>query len=169
MFVSWFRRSIVVFLTTLLSITPFTTAFATTPEFITVPVDETYEVVQCDGFTVIEHLGGEIKVSFHSDQDGLVQMRITRVAVLDTFSNSETGASLSSPLVGIDKLDFNRDRSHTVAVVGMRTHLVVPGVGLIFIDAGRFVYDSSTDSWVFEAGRHDNFDDALPALCSALG
>ncbi len=96
-------------------------------------------------------------------------MRITRVAVLDTFSNSETGASLSSPLVGIDKLDFNLDRSHTVAVVGMRTHLVVPGVGLIFMDAGRFVYNSSTDSWVFEAGRHDSFDDMLPALCSALG
>ncbi len=122
-----------------------------------------------NGFTLMEHLGGEIDVSRHRDQDGIVQMRITRVHVLHTYSNSETGASLSSPDVGIDKLDFNLDRSHTVAVVGLLTRLVVPGMGLIFIAVGRLVYDSSTDSWVFEAGRHDNFEDALPALCSALG
>ncbi len=46
MFVSWYRRSIVVFLTTLLSLNLVVTAFATPPEFITVPVDETYEVAE---------------------------------------------------------------------------------------------------------------------------
>ena len=165
MHVSWYRRLFIVSLTTLLCFTLFAPAFATTPEFIYESVDVTGEFGVCDGdgFSVIEHVEGFIKTSIQYDQDGNFKMRISRYALRHTFSNSETGASFSSPDVGVDiEVPAN------LAVIGIVTRIVVPGVGPVFSNIGRVVYDSETFDVVFEAGKHDNEDDLLPVLCSAL-
>ena len=161
MHVSWYRRLFVLSLTTLLCFTLVTPTFATTPEFIYESVDETVEFGACDGFTVIEHIEGFIKTSVQFDQDGNFKMRISRFALRHTFSNSETGASIFSPDVGVDL-----EVPANVAVVGIVMRIVVPGVGPVFANVGRVVYDNS--GVIFEAGQHDNYGDLLPALCSAL-
>jgi hypothetical protein len=159
---SRYRKLFTILLTSLLTLTIFTSAFATSPEFITRQIDETSEFGTCDGFSVIEHLEGTIKASFQYDQDGNFRMRIARFALSHTFTNSVTGASLFTPDVGIDQ-EFT---TH-FAVIGLVGRIVVPGQGLVFVNLGRLVYDN-TGEVIFEAGPHDNFDDLLPVLCSAL-
>lgn len=162
------RRLLLVCSTILLSLALFTPAFAAKPELITIPVDDTFVAGECDGFLVIEHVQGKVKVSTHFDQNGNFVMEIARFSLRHTWSNSETGASLSSPDVGIDKVVINQDGSGTVAVIGIVARIVVPGEGSVFRHLGKIVFDVNTGEVLFEAGQHDSFADFLPTLCSAL-
>ena len=161
---SWYRRLLIVILITLLTLTLFTSASAAKPEIITIPVDDTFVAGDCDGFSVIEHVQGTIKVSTHFDQNGNFVMEIARYRLRHTLSNSETGASLFSPDVGIDM----QDGSGTLAVIGLVSRIVVPGEGVVFARVGRIVFDLNTGEVVFESGQQDDFANLLPALCSAL-
>jgi hypothetical protein len=165
---SGYRRFLLVVLTALLTLTLYTPALAAKPEMITIPVDDTLEFGECAGFTVIEHVEGAIKASLHTDKDGNLVMELVRFRLRHTFSNSETGASLTSQDVGIDKITINQDGSGTVAVIGIVARIVVPGQGLVFAHLGNIVFDLDTGDVVLVAGPHDDFADLLPALCSAL-
>jgi hypothetical protein len=165
---SGFRRLLVTVITVLLSLTLVTSALAAKPEMITIPVDDTAVLGTCNGFDVIEHVQGKVKVSTHFDRDGTFVMEIARFSLRHTYTNSVTGASLRSPDVGIDKIVVNEDGSGTVAVIGIVTHIVVPGEGPVFTHLGKIVFDLATGEVLFEAGRHDDFANLLPALCSAL-
>lgn len=165
---SWYRRLLLVVLTVVLTLTLSTPALAAKPEMITIPVDDTLVFGECAGFSVIEHVQGTVKVSLHSDQDGNPVMELIRFRLRHTYSNSETGAFLTSQDVGIDKLTFNQDGSGAVAVIGIVARIVVPGEGLVFAHLGRIVFDLETGEVLFEAGRHDDFANLLPVLCSAL-
>lgn len=162
------RRLVLVILTILLSLTLVTSVLAAQPELITIPVDDTFVFGSCDGFDVIEHVEGRVKISTHFDKDGNVPMEIVRFSLRHTYTNSETGASLRSQDVGIDKIRFEQDGSITVAVIGIVAHVVVPGEGPVFSHLGKIVFDGSTGEVLFVAGPHDDFADLLPALCSAL-
>jgi hypothetical protein len=85
-----------------------------------------------------------------------------------TFTNSETGATLSSPDIGIDKTTISQDGSTIVASMAFETRVVVPGEGLVYARIGKIVFNANTGEVLFEAGQHDDTADLLPALCSAL-
>lgn len=165
---SWYRRLLLAVLTILLTLTLSTPALAAKPEIITIPVDETFVFGECAGFSVIEHVQGTVKVSFHTDKDGYPVMEVARFSLRHTYSNSETGASLTSQDVGIDKITFNQDGSGTVAVIGIVARIVIPGEGLVFAHLGIIVFDINTGEVLFVAGPHDDLADLLPVLCSAL-
>src|SRR5688572_29976645 len=165
---SWYRRLRLVVLTILLTLTLYTPALAAKPEMFTIPVDDTFVLGECAGFSVIEHVQGTVKVSLHTDQDGNPVMELNRFRLRHTYSNSETGASLTSQDVGIDKVTINQDGSGTVAVIGIVARIVVPGEGLVFAHLGRIVFELGTGEVLFEAGRHDDLASLLPVLCSAL-
>ena len=167
MHASKYRRLLLVILIALLTLIPFTTAYAVKPDIITIPVDDTFES-ECDGFTLIERVEGTIKISTHFDHDGNFKMEIVRFSLRHTFTNSETGASLFSPDVGIDKITVNQDGSVTIAVIGIVSRIIVPGEGLVFAHLGRIVFDAFTGEAIFQAGPHDDLDDVLPLICSAL-
>jgi len=164
-----FRRLLLVGLVTLLSLATALPAFATQPEFLTIPVDETFELAACDGFTVIEHIEGTIKISTHFDQDGNFVMAIDRIRLRHTLTNSVTGESLFSPDVGIDMFTISQDGSETLAVIGLVRRIVVPGQGITFSAMGNIVFNLTTGEVEFEAGPHGDFEELLAALCSALG
>ena len=167
--VSWYRRLLIVILITLLTLTPFTSAFASPPEFFTIPVDVTFVRGECDGFTVIERVTGLLKFSNHFDQDGNLAMQ-TNVFIRGrhTFMNSETGATLFSPDVAIDKTTISQDGSEIAASMAFQTRIVVPGEGLVYARIGRIVVNLDTGDVLFEAGQFDDSANLLPALCSAL-
>ena len=169
MIIHHFRRLLLVGLVTLLSLATALPVFATEPEFITIPVDETFELGACDGFTVIEHVEGTIKISTHFDQDGNLVMEIARFRLRHTLTNSVTGKSLFSPDVGIDKFTISQDGSETIAVIGIVRRIVVPGEGITFAAIGNIVFNLTTGEVELVAGPHDDFAELLPALCSALG
>jgi hypothetical protein len=164
----WSRRLLLIVLVTLLTLTSFTSALAAKPEFLTIPVDVTFAVGGCDGFTVMQHVEGTVKLSTHFNNDGNVVMEIARVRLRHTFSNSETGYSLITPDVGIDKLTVHQDGS-ILAVSGLVFRIVVPGEGLVWAFLGTLVFDVNSGELIFEAGQHDDFAELLPVLCSALG
>ena len=166
---SWYRRLLFVPLTVLISLILVTSVFAAQPDMVTFQVDDTFFAGSCDGFDVIEHVEGTVKVSTHFDQDGTFAMEIVRFSLRHTYTNSVTGASLSSPDVGIDKLTVNDDGSGTVAVIGIVGRITVPGEGLVFAHLGRIVFDFNTGEVVLVAGPHEDFNELLPILCSALG
>ena len=163
-----YRKLLFLLLITLLTLIPFTSAFAAKPVIFTIQVDDTFESGTCDGFTVIEHVEGTIKISTHFDQDGNFTMELIRFSLRHTYTNSETGETLFSPDVGIDKVTVHQDGAVTIAVIGIVTRIVVPGEGLVFAHLGRIVFDAFTGEVIFEAGRHDDLANLLPVLCSAL-
>ena len=165
---SRYRKFLFLLLITLLTLTPFASAFAAKPEIITIQVDDTIEIGACDGFTVIEHVEGTVKISTHFDQDGNFTMQLIRFSLRHTYTNSETGETLISPDVGIDKITVHQDGSVTIAVIGIVARIVIPGEGLVFAHLGRIVFDASTGEVIFEAGQHDALEDLFPVLCSAL-
>lgn len=165
---SWYRRLLSVPLTVLISLTLVTSVFAATPDMVTITVDDTFVLGACDGFEVIEHVEGTIKVSTHLDQDGNFAMEIVRFRLRHTYSNSVTGTSLSTPDVGIDKVTIDDEGSGTVAVIGIVARIVVPGEGLVFAHLGRIVFDLNTGEALFVAGPHEDLGELLPVLCSAL-
>ena len=162
------RRLLLIVLITLLNLSLFTSAFAAKPEFITFQVDDTFVTGECDGFSIIEHVEGRIKVSAHFDKDGNFAMQVVRVHLRHTLSNSETGVSLTTPDVGIDKVTVHKDGSTTVAIIGVVARIVIPGQGLVFARIGRVVIDDNTGEAIFEAGQQDDFANLIPVLCSAL-
>lgn len=165
---SWYRRLLSVPLTVLISLTLVTSVFAATPDMVTITVDDTFVLGACDGFEVIEHVEGTIKVSTHFDQDGNFAMEIVRFSLRHTYSNSVTGTSLSTPDAGIDKVTLDDEGSGTVAVIGIVARIVVPGEGLVFAHLGRIVFDLNTGEALFVAGPHEDLGELLPVLCSAL-
>jgi hypothetical protein len=166
---SWSRRFLLACITILLSLALFTPALAAKPEVFFIPVDVTFDRGACDGFTVIGHVTGLLKFSTYLDREGNFSMgTVLFIGGLQTFTNSETGATLSSPDIGIDKTTISDDGSTIVASMAFATRLVVPGEGLVFAHIGKIVYNENTGEVLFEAGQHDDFANLLPALCSAL-
>lgn len=166
---SWYYRLLLVILIPLLTLTLFTSPSAAKPDFTVIPVDVTFERGECDGFTVIERVEGLLKFSTHFDQNGNFAMEIARfIGGRHTFTNSETGAALFSPDVGIDMTTISQDGSTTLAVMGFETRVVVPGEGIVYATVGKIVLNLNTGEVVFEAGQHNDLADLLPALCSAL-
>ena len=44
----------------------------------------------------------------------------------------------------------------------------MPGVGLVFIDVGRYVFDFENNEFTFVKGRHDFIDEDYTKLCQVL-
>ena len=165
---SGYRRLFVGSVTVLLSLVLVTSVLAAKPDSFTIPVDDMLVLGDCGGFELIEHIEGTVKVSIHFDQDGNFAMELARFGLHHTYTNSVTGESLRSPDAGIDKITVNEDGSGTVAVIGIVGRIVVPGEGLVFAHLGRIVFDLDTGEVLFEAGRHDDFGELFPLLCTAL-
>ena len=140
---------------------------AAPPEFETIQVNESGTFGTCDGFDVLQEVTGTLKISRRTTQDGSV-VEIVRVRLRETFTNSVTGESVSTPDVGIDKVTTSQDGTTTVVIIGLINRIVVPGEGLIVATAGRLVLVFSgpgAPDVVFEAGPEGEL---LPALCTAL-
>ena len=162
---SGYRRLSVIFLSLLLSLMLVTSVLAAKPDVFTIPLDVT-ETIACDGFTVEEHVEGTIRISTHFEANGDFAMEIAHFKLQHTFTNLETGASLSSPDVGINRVTISQDDSFRLAEIGIVYRLVVPGEGLIFALIGQTIFNLDTGEVVFEAGQHD--EDLLGPLCAAL-
>jgi hypothetical protein len=143
-------------------------AIAAKPVIETVPIDET-NVITCQGFVVNESVEGTIKIrSFF--EDGEIAREIISFSLVHTFTNPDTGESVSSPDVGIDFVRIAEDGSVTVMIIGIVGRFTVPGEGLIAADLGRIVLffegpEDEEPDVIFEAGKHT---DLTAAVCEAL-
>ena len=63
---------------------------------------------------------------------------------------------------------FEEGALTSVQMVGIPFKVTVPGHGVIFIEAGRLLYDGPTGQLIFQAGKHQFRDGDFAALCAAL-
>ncbi len=137
----------------------------------TFPVDELFSL-DCGSFTIEGHVEGFIRVHRFFDKEGNFVRRISNFALKVTYTNPETGETLTTPSVGPDIFTLHEDGSRTIASIGIIERVVVPGEGLVAAQIGKivFFFTGSGDlepEVIFEAGQHEG--DILAALCEALG
>jgi hypothetical protein len=162
------RRSILAALGTAAVLATAPTAMAGKPEMNTIPVDEV-DTIDCDGFTLEDHVFGTIKSRFTEYPDGSAR-DIASIRLRHVVTNPQTGGSLTSNDVGVDKVSINPDGSATVRQIGLISRYRVPGQGLIAHESGITILfftgpDDQEPDVLFEAGPKDDLD---AALCQAL-
>jgi hypothetical protein len=144
------------------------TALAGKPEIQTIPVDF-MDTIDCGGFALQAHVFGTIKSRFTEYPDGSAR-DISSIRLRHVVTNPQTGESLTSNDVGVDRVSIHPDGSATVMQVGLISRYRIPGQGLIAHESGKLVLfftdpsDQEPDV-LFEAGPKDDFN---AALCEAL-
>ena len=144
------------------------TAMAGKPVITTIPVDEV-DTIDCGGFALEDHVFGTIKSRFTENADGSAR-DLAGIRLRHIVTNPETGESLRSNDVGVDRVSIHPDGSATVMTIGLIGNFRVPGQGLIAHESGMSVLfftgpgDEDPDV-LFEAGPKDDLD---AALCAAL-
>jgi hypothetical protein len=122
-------------------------------------------LAMCDGFEVINESEGTL-ATLHRffDRDGDLVRVSFHGQIEDTYTNSVTGKSISGrgQYNGQVVLEEPFERE-----AGIQFHVLVPGAGVVLIDAGRVVFDALGEV-VFQAGRHQVRDGDFEALCAAL-
>jgi hypothetical protein len=144
------------------------TAMAGKPQITLIPVDAV-DLIDCGAFTLEDHVFGTIKSRFTENPDGSAR-DITSIRLRHVVSNPQTGESLTSNDVGVDKVTIHPDGSATVMQIGLISRYRVPGQGLIAHESGISILfftgpDDQEPDVLFEAGPKDDLD---AALCQAL-
>ncbi len=136
----------------LLSVSVCVPAHANKPEVV--PLDGSFVATDC-AFPLRVASVGVVRIQNRSNVTKNVYNLTT------TYTNLNTGKSFSTPNVGPDIITTSTDGSVTLTQVGLLGRVVVPGVGVVFAQAGRIVYRLPEFTVIFEAGPHDS----LAALC----
>ena len=143
-------------------------AMAGKPVIQTIPVDDV-ETIDCGGFTLEDHVFGTFKSRFTENADGSAR-DVVSIRLRHVVTNPETGESLRSNDVGVDKVSFHPDGSATVMTIGLIANYRIPGQGVIAHESGKIVLfftgpDDEDPDVLFEAGPKDDIE---AALCEAL-
>jgi hypothetical protein len=150
-----FARLLVVAVMTLLAVTP---TFAAKPDTETIPIDvPQYSITECNGFTLLTEVHGRIKVSTYFNKNGDPVKEIVRYSLVQTYTNSESGQSLTLRTAGPDRVTFNADGSITIVSTGRGE--VFNSDGELVTFRGRLVTHISadgTETEVFQAGKLQN-------------
>ena len=152
---------------------PVGVARAVPPEHFPVEhVDETFTIEgECD-FPVVVHVEGDIRHTHFFDQAGNEIRDLTvfpnfRV----TFTNPETGKSISTVSPAVEHVTINPDGSFVVTLTGLGGHLIVGGGPPLASDVGRIVFlfsgpEDEEPDILFQAGQFNM--GPFPQLCDVL-
>ncbi len=144
-------RSILLFGVTALAVP--VVAFATPPTTEAILFDETF--VYAPGsdenpcsFELTYHNEGTYLVTTYLDSSGVVVRQFARgIDFLETYSaNGKVISSRTPASVHFDVA------TNTLVGTGNQRHFIVPGVGVVYAQAGRFVIDLATGNLVSSAG-----------------
>jgi hypothetical protein len=133
-------------------------ARAVPPEHSVEHVDETLPIDACS-FTVLIHIEGDVRHMVFFDQAGNAVSELEvfpRFRV--TFTNVETGKSISTVSPSVNHLTINPDGSAVMAITGLSAHLIVGGGPPQAVDVGRIVFffsgpEDPEPDIVFQAGK----------------
>ena len=148
------------------------TASAAAPESVRIEVDEFIPGnLNCGSYSLDEHVFGHV-IFRNFVRDDEVVMTSDNFALKHTWTNPDTGESLTFPDVGVDHFTISRDGSAIFATVGIVARVVVPGEGIVAGEIGRvelfFTDPNDQDPDVTLSGIHDGFGAVEQAICEAL-
>ena len=99
------------------------------PVIQTIPVDFV-DTIDCGGFALEGHVFGTVKTRLTEYPDGSAR-DISSIRLRHVVTNPQTGESLTSNDVGVDKVSIHPDGSFTLMQVGLISRYRIPGQGLI--------------------------------------
>ena len=123
-----------------------------------------YGYVTCNDSPVIVTLLGQMRVTAFYDENGQLDLMKRHISFSGTLSSPPTGKSV--PHEGHATLTID-PQTNTTTITGLYHYTVLPGVGMVFLDAGIVVV-AADGSISFVAGPHDYYLRATEQLCAAL-
>jgi hypothetical protein len=129
------------------------TAFATPPTTEAISFDETFVYAAGSdenpcAFELTYHNEGTYLVTTHVDSSGAPVRQFARgIDFLETYSAN--GKAISSRTPATVHFDV---ATNTLVGTGNQRHFIVPGAGVVYAQAGRFVIDLATGNVVSSAG-----------------
>ena len=129
-------------------------------------------VGSCGDFQILADNWVSSDVTVFFDQQGNVVKDFWQNRWLTMFYNSE------HPEIAIEGQPAQHDlyitdyRKQRLAAIGMYTQVILPHQGVLMLDAGRILFDTTTWDLVLVVGRHDSsaWDGSanLDKMCAAL-
>ncbi len=151
-----------------LSLVPGLPILAAPPDIDTTPIDIAFPFEGCP-FLVEYRFTGTLKTSIHRDQDENERMKIERfIHGQSSFTNLTTGTSVRAVSAGPNRFVTEKDGSTSIIFTGQIGSVTVPGEGVVFQMAGRFVVDAVTGEVLFDAGQLSLLTGDIQGLCAAL-
>jgi hypothetical protein len=129
-------------------------------------VDEFTDVEAC-GFPIDFRFVGDGSERRFFDQAGNLRRVTIKFSDNGTATNPANGKSASGHDSWTVIVDFEDGVPDTVTLPGLTFHFNVPGAGIVLIDAGRVVFDSTGDVVVLN-GPHQFLEGDFSRLCTAL-
>ena len=152
------------------ALVPAVPAVANPPVITVIQIDDTIPDAGLCAFPVQAHFKATLHDIFRFDQNGNPlsdSLHFANASV--TFTNVANGKSFSTRAPSTLRVDFKPDGSITVTIVGLTAAITVPGQGVIFLQAGKIVFDGAVGGPIlFQAGPQDLFSGNTQALCAAL-
>lgn len=123
---------------------------------------------ECDGFEIINVSDLDITVTSFFDSDGNFVRERAMFKVMNSvyFNSVDPSLSLEGGPGEVEIGHFNAVEN-TLALTGASFRVTVPGLGVIYLDAGRTFIDFNTGE-VTNSGPSDFEDGNVDALCDAL-
>jgi hypothetical protein len=126
-----------------------------------------FEIGPCpSGVTLVETFMGDVRVTTFFDQAGDPVRAQVHIDFVGVVTNSTTGQTVKDPGRITRTIDLTTGARSNA---GLYFSTIVPGVGVVFHDAGHLMYDTA-GNLSFEAGPHDVLHgDYVALFCAALG
>jgi hypothetical protein len=151
----------------LMALIPFSVAFADGPIIIGPSHYEGSDVLaDCGAFQILDVYDLKQTEKVYLDKDGNLLKVIIEAWGTDTLTNAVTGKAYSGSFHNSSLIDFSTTPRQS-AIMGIVYRVTVPGVGVVFLDVGRLVFERGTGI-IFQAGPHQLFDGDFETLCAAL-
>jgi len=138
-------------------------------ESVAFDVEESF-VLDCGDFNILSDYSALGHTTFFFDNDGNLVRELNHYRYINSSyynSNDPTVRVYGSGEVENLHWDYVGDPP-TVANAGVSFSVKLPGYGVVFIRAGRLVFDLTTFEIVFEAGPNDLSTGNFEAFCAAL-
>jgi hypothetical protein len=153
-------------------------AAATPPSVVVEQVDRTRTIpagALCD-FDVVLHSEGTSRTTTYTDQQGAFDRFAVHLSHWKTsFTNPETGGTISTVLAGPVIVEALDDGTALVRIPGNDGLLVVPGQGPVYSDNGLIVYIApDAVNWqqqlevLHASGGYRTTEDFAAAVCGAI-
>lgn len=140
-------------------------AHAVPPTRTTFILEGTDPLADCGSFTVLDHYYVEVDQTNYFDQDGNRVEIHQAIHGTDTYINSVTGEAIT---MGSNFMVHYDPQTMLNMSAGMIYHLIVPGLGNVFVEVGRSVYDVAAGEFVVLNGPHQLAEGDVSGLCSAF-
>jgi hypothetical protein len=123
-----------------------------------------FTYASCEAFEVLANADVSLRWSTFFDRDGNPARLQVQVSWRGVATNSVSGKSIDDNANYTIVFDL---KAGTESYHGVGYHWVIPGEGVVVLDAGTFVVDASGNV-VFMSAAHDWITQGETVLCAAL-